>query len=306
MNEQRIAVIDLGSNTFHLLICELHQHGSWVTLLKERVYVKLADGGLEFIYEDAIQRAIDAMLRFSNLIREYEVSRTRAIGTSALREAWNGVAVAEKLSEVSGIPIEIIDGHQEARFILGGIKSVLPDMDQYGLIMDIGGGSVEFILFKKDIVAFAESFKIGVAVLYDTYHHSDPISEIQIQSLEQELDDKLALLIKLLKKTSVYYLVGASGSFEVLYEVLPKNITSTHWAELEITGIVEIMNTVILANIAERRKMREIPEERIDYIVVAYILIRYLFRKIAPSKLYYCEFALKEGVVEEMIRTNNE
>jgi exopolyphosphatase / guanosine-5'-triphosphate,3'-diphosphate pyrophosphatase len=306
MKEQRIAVIDLGSNTFHLLICELHQHGSWVTLLKERVYVKLADGGLELIEEDAIKRAIDAMLLFKDLIQIYEVGRTRAIGTSALREAWNGVAVAEKLSEVSGIPIEIIDGHQEARFILGGIKSVLPEMDQYGLIMDIGGGSVEFILFKKDVVAFAESFKIGVAVLYDTYHHSDPISKVQIQLLEQELDDKLASLIKVLKKTSVYYLIGASGSFEVLYDVLPKSITSTHWSELEITGIVDIMNKVIIADIEERRKMHEIPEERIDYIVVAYILIRYLFKKIAPSKLYYCEFALKEGVVEEMIRTNNE
>ncbi len=302
MNEKRIAVIDLGSNTFHLLICELHQHGSWVTLLKERVYVKLADGGLELIEEDAIQRAIDAMLLFKDLIRIYDVGRTRAIGTAALREAWNGVAVAEKLSEVSGIPIEIIDGHQEARFILSGIKSVLPDMDQYGLIMDIGGGSVEFILFKKDVVAFAESFKIGVAVLYETYHHSDPISKVQIQLLEQELDDKLASLIKVLKKTSVYYLIGASGSFEVLYDVLPKNITSTHWAELQITGITDIMNKVIIADIEERRKMREIPEERIDYIVVAYILIRYLFKKIAPSKLYYCEFALKEGVVEEMIK----
>ncbi|MGB4846306.1 MAG: hypothetical protein WBP41_00210, partial [Saprospiraceae bacterium] len=89
MKEQRIAVIDLGSNTFHLLICELHQHGSWVTLLKERVYVKLADGGLELIEEDAIQRAIDAMLLFKDLIQIYEVGRTRAIGTAALREAWN-------------------------------------------------------------------------------------------------------------------------------------------------------------------------------------------------------------------------
>jgi exopolyphosphatase / guanosine-5'-triphosphate,3'-diphosphate pyrophosphatase len=69
MKEQRIAVIDLGSNTFHLLICELHQHGSWVTLLKERVYVKLADGGLELIEEDAIQRAVDAMLLFKDLIQ---------------------------------------------------------------------------------------------------------------------------------------------------------------------------------------------------------------------------------------------
>jgi len=301
MNGERIAVIDLGSNTFHLLICEIHSHGSWVTIHKEREYVKLADGGLDLIDEHAIQRAIDAMLRFRDLIKKYEVTNTRAIGTAALREARNGVDVAEKLSMVSGIRIEIIDGQHEAKYILAGIQSVLPDLDQYGLIMDIGGGSVEFILFKKKDVAFAESFKIGVAVLYDTYHQSDPISIRDIRLLETELDEKLESLIEILKKNQPYYLIGASGSFEVLYDVLPKNITNTHWAELELTGVIEILNTVILANIDERRRMHEIPEERIDYIVVAYILIRYLFKKVAPEKLYYCEYALKEGVVVEMI-----
>ncbi|MEO6131938.1 MAG: hypothetical protein ABIQ02_08815 [Saprospiraceae bacterium] len=297
----RIAVIDLGSNTFHLLICEIHQHGSWVTLHKEREYVKLADGGLETIDENAIQRAIDAMMRFAGLLKKYEVHRTRAIGTAALREARNGEAVAEKLFDVSGIRIEIIDGQQEAKFILAGIKSALPHLGEYGLIMDIGGGSVEFILFKGEYVAFAESFKIGVAVLYDTYHQSDPISRTDIDLLEKDLEDRLVSLITALKKISTYYLIGASGSFEVLYDVLPKSTTSTHWAELEIPGIIEIMNKVILADINTRRNMPEIPEERIDYIVVAYILIRYLFKKVAPEKLFYCEFALKEGVVEEMI-----
>ncbi|MEP6646932.1 MAG: hypothetical protein ABJC12_07575 [Saprospiraceae bacterium] len=301
MTGERIAVIDLGSNTFHLLICEIHENDSWVLLHKEREYVKLADGGMDIIDENAIQRAIDAMVRFASLIRQYEVQRTRAIGTAALRESKNGEAVAEKLFLVSGIKIEIIDGHQEAKFILEGIKSALPHFDEYGLIMDIGGGSVEFILFKGDEVAFAESFKIGVAVLYDTYHHADPISNHEINLLERELDSILISLIEVLKKISAYSLIGASGSFEVLYDILPKKSVAAHWAELEMPTIVDKMDEVIRADIQTRRLMPDIPEDRVDYIVVAYILIRYLFKKMAPEKLYYCEYALKEGVVQEMI-----
>jgi exopolyphosphatase/guanosine-5'-triphosphate,3'-diphosphate pyrophosphatase len=140
MKRERIAVIDLGSNTFHLLICEIGPPGRWTTIHKEREYVKLAEGGLDRIDEDALQRAINAMLRFADLIKRYEVKRTRAIGTAALREAQTGSIVAEKLTSISGIPIEIINGQQEAKYILDGIKAPYPRLDQYGLIMDIGGG----------------------------------------------------------------------------------------------------------------------------------------------------------------------
>jgi len=304
MTSERIAVIDLGSNTFHLLICEIGKNGSWVTIHKEREYVKLAEGGMDLIDENAVQRAIDAMIRFASLIKIHEVQRTRAIGTAALRESRNGLAVAETLSSITGIPIEIIDGHKEAKYILGGIRSALPNLDQYGLIMDIGGGSVEFILFKGERVAFTGSYKIGVAVLYRIYHRSDPISSEEIDQLEKDLDDQLGLLKEALEKTSGYYLIGASGSFEILYDILPRTITTTHWAELEISGVMQSLNKVIYAKLDSRRKMPEIPVERLDYIVVAYILIRYLIKMVPPDKLYYCDFALKEGVVEEMIKEN--
>ncbi len=304
MTGEKIAVIDLGSNTFHLLICEIGKDGSWVTLHKEREYVKLAEGGMGLIDKNAVQRAIDAMTRFASLIKIHDVRRTRAIGTAALRETRNGLAVAEQLSSITGIPIEIIDGHKEGQYILNGIRSALPDVDQYGLIMDIGGGSVEFILFKGESVAYSGSYKIGVAVLYRMYHRSDPISSEEIDQLEKELDNQLIPLREALQKISSYYLIGASGSFEILYDVLPRTTTTTHWAELEIGGIMAILDKVIYADLDSRRKMPEIPVERLDYIVVAYLLIRYLIKKVPPGKLYYCDFALKEGVVEEMIREN--
>ncbi len=302
MTGERIAVIDLGSNTFHLLICEIDAAGSWIEIHKEREYVKLASGGIDNIDENSEQRAIDAMIRFLDLIQKHEVKRTRAIGTAALREAENGLAIAEKLSGITGIQIEIIDGQQEAHYILLGIKSALPHLDQYSLIMDIGGGSVEFILFKGDTVAFTDSYKIGVAVLYRTFHLSDPMSNEEIDKLEQFVENEVKPLINFMSVISQYYLIGASGSFEVIYDMLPKKQISDHWAELEVSGIHEYMDRVIRASLEERRKMPDIPLERLDYIVVAYLLIRFIIHAIPPGKLYYCEYALKEGVIAEMIR----
>lgn len=301
MAGDRIAVIDLGSNTFHLLICEITADQSWIEIHKEREYVKLASGGIGVIDDMAQQRAIDSMARFAQQIKLHQVNKVKAIGTAALRESENGEALAQKLFEITGIPVEIIDGYKEAFYILAGIQSVLPALHEFGLIMDIGGGSVEFILYKENRVPFAQSFKVGVAVLHSIFHKSDPISHEEIIQLEEHLASILAPLTNHLKQVGKYYLIGASGSFEVLYDVLPKKEIATHWAELDATEILTSMDAVIHASSEERRLMKEIPPERIDYIVVAYLLIRFIYSTHPPQRLYYCEFAMKEGIVAEMM-----
>ncbi|MDQ3017314.1 MAG: exopolyphosphatase, partial [Bacteroidota bacterium] len=301
----RLAVIDLGSNTFHLLIVEVTDGGEWKEIHKEREYVKLASGGIKLIDANAEQRAVDAMIRFRNLMTSHDVKQLRAIGTAALREAENGIELADKLEEITGIHIDIIQGQEEARFILLGIKSALPHLDNYGLIMDIGGGSVEFILYSDTEELYKESFKVGVAILYETFHHSDPISKAEIMKVNDHLKVKLRPLIEKLKKIESYYLIGASGSFEVLLEALSKKQTGTHWAELDLQDIVGSMDAVITASLDERRQMPGIPDERLDYIVVAYLLIRFLLNEAFPERLYFCDYALKEGVLAEMIQNNN-
>lgn len=300
MDSERVAVIDLGSNTFHLLICDFTEDGSITPVYKERIYVKLASGGLGHIHDASIARGLEAMQRFAEQLTNYNVTHTRAIGTSALREASNGQTVADLFSAATGIRIEIIDGQAEAGYILKGIKAGLPPLDQYALIMDIGGGSVEFILFKGDSVAFKGSYKIGVAVLHRQFHHSDPMSEVETSALEKFVEGELAELLSLVKELPAYYLIGASGSFEVINDVMARISESTHWSELDISKLPPYLDEIIRTNISARRQIPEIPIERLDYIVVAYALIRYVLREIPPQKLFYCDFALKEGVLAEM------
>jgi exopolyphosphatase/guanosine-5'-triphosphate,3'-diphosphate pyrophosphatase len=297
MKPSRLAVIDLGSNTFHLLIVEILSNGEWITLAKDRRYVKLASAGLDQISHESIERGVSVMKEFAVAISQYQVDRTFAIGTAALREAKNGTEVARLLEQESGIPIKIIDGLQEAEYILKGIKSVLPPLDRPCLIMDIGGGSVEFILFSGDKVLFDHSFKIGVAVLYRLFHQQDPISAEQIEALEEHLSTILTPVWQQLNIIKEYYLIGASGSFEVIQDVQAKKQAAEHWSELNLDKLDDYLSGVIQMEVSTRSLQKEIPVERLDYIVVAYILIRYLLRRQPPTRLFYCDYALKEGVI---------
>lgn len=302
MKSTRLAVIDLGSNTFHLLIIEISPEGKWQVLCKDRHYVKLASDGIGYIGEESMSRALKVMHHFSGEITAWQVDQTRALGTAALREASNGMEVAEKIAAETGIRVEIIDGHEEAYLIYKGIAACLPAMKMPCLIMDIGGGSVEFILYKEDHILFKTSLRIGVAVLYRLFHRTDPISLPEIRELNSFLEKQLSPLEDTLRATGSYYLIGASGSFEVIQDILPKISGHPHWSELDTRTLEEYLDGVIALDVEARRGRPEIPPERLDYIVVAYLLIRYLITQAPPKRLFYCDFALKEGALAEMIR----
>lgn len=299
MQSDRFAVIDLGSNTFHLLICEVEDH-QITTIFKERIYVKFASGGLDLIPEENIARGIDALVYFAQQIQIHQANHVRAIGTAALREARNGDEVRQRFETASGLHIEIIDGQREAQYILAGIRSAIPSLERPALIMDIGGGSVEFILYSGDHILYKGSFKIGVAVLYNLFHHHDPISTSEIAALESFVSDQLQPVFEAVSQQMPYYLIGASGSFEVIHDVMPRLQSAAHWAEMDLNGLHSYLGEVISTNLSDRRQIPEIPIERLDYIVVAYALIRLIMNHIPPSRLYYCDYALKEGVIAEM------
>ncbi len=295
-----LAVIDLGSNTFHLLICALDENGSFVQVYKDRVYVKLASAGLGFIDEESERRGLEAMQHFATQLKEYNVSRVKAVGTSALREASNGTAVTARYTRETGIAIDIIDGYTEADYILGGTMAAIPSLDRPGLIMDIGGGSVEFILFSGDEVRFKGSYKTGVSVLFRRFHQSDPISEDKLEEMDRFLDGELCDLLSALSEIKAYYLIGSSGSFEVIQDLLPHVSTSDNWSELDLKILPRELHRIVHTTLAERKAIPEIPPERLDYIVVAFALIRYITSRNPPTKLFYCDFALKEGVLAEL------
>lgn len=293
-------VIDLGTNTFHLLIAGLDEREQLREIFRERRFVKLAEEGIETIGRTPFQRGMQALCDYHRLLDRYQVVHIRAIGTAALRTAANGAAFIRQVREKTGIAVELISGDEEARLIYLGVQQALPAAGEQ-LIVDIGGGSVEFIIAGPDGVRWARSFPIGVAVLYRQFHHRDPMPEEEIRLIRAFLQEQLAPLGAALRRFPVEMVVGAAGTFEVLAERLTTHRPTPAAARLDLAAFSGLHDHIIGSTQAERLASDFIPPERVDLIVVSLVLIGFILETARAPELMVSNYAMKEGILYEMI-----
>lgn len=299
--KQQIAVIDLGTNTFHLLIVAI-DGGQFSTVYRERKFIKLAEQGIETIAAAAYQRAMEVMIAYAKTLEEYEVGQCRAFGTAALRTASNGAKFIQEVFQKTGIQIQLIDGQREASLIHKGVALAVPLAKHPLLIMDIGGGSVEFILANQDQVFWAQSFPIGVAVLQRNFHQHDPINPEEKAALLGFLDQALVPLQAALKRFPCHELAGASGTFDVLENMLSEDRCGPYCAEIAAQKLEIISSQIIDNALPERLLIPGLPKERADLIVVALLLIEYICKLAAIDTIYVSAFAMKEGMIAELMQ----
>lgn len=303
----RCAVIDLGTNTFHLLITERDKQGIWHSVLRQKVYVKLADEGIHRIGAVAFDRGIAALQGFGRQLAEYEVplSAVKAFGTAALRTAENALAFLDEATRLTGIQGEVISGDREAQLIYTGVRLAVPFPAGKVLIMDIGGGSVEFIIADETQVFWQQSFPIGVAILFRNYHKHDPVHLDEIMALENFLETALQDLWRALDQFPAQTLIGASGTFDVidLFLLDPAEKPETYGV-IELAVFEPFCLSLTHSTLAERLAMERLPEERAEMVVVALILVRYILHKTGINSIFTSTYAMKEGMLEEISKAN--
>lgn len=300
-NKNRYGVIDLGTNTFHLLIIEKSFDGKSNEIFRERVFIKLASEGIETIGTAPFQRGLDTMLHFHQILQKYQVANVRAIGTAALRTASNGADFVQLIFQETGIQIELIDGKEEARLIYQGVKEAFTLHEEKVLIMDIGGGSVEFIIANQSGIKWSQSFPIGVAVLFKSFHKSDPITTTEVQQINTQLTKTLAPLFKALQKYPVDQLIGASGTFDVLELFLSEENNSSLHASVPLNSYAHFSKKLIHTTVPERLALQRLPDSRADLIVVALVLIDFVIKAADINSIITSAYAMKEGVLAEMM-----
>ena len=305
---EKIAVIDLGTNTFHLLIVETNGQDVKV-LLKEKSAVKIGQGGITkgFITGDAYERAINALRLFKSHMDEYGVTKVYAAGTSAIRNARNGYHLVKDIKEQTGIDVMVISGEKEAELIYYGVRAAMDLSKSVSLVIDIGGGSVEFILCNKDSIYWKTSIEIGAQRLLDTFQPQDPISEEDKAKVMAYLEEKMAPLFEATQQWRPATLVGASGTFDTFAEIdlHKKEAERTLEEEKEYTlpfdafkGILEELTSKTRA---ERMEMPGMVEMRVDMIVLSSLLIDLIIRKIPLQKMRVSAYALKEGLLYKVL-----
>lgn len=300
-NSRRVAIIDLGTNTFHLLLAEITGISRWDFLLRERIFINLASEGIDWIGDAPMERGVHAMEHFSELIRSFSIDEVAAVGTAALRVAGNSNEFQQRVLRSTGIEVEVITGEREAELIAKGVQAALPDIHRPVLIMDIGGGSVEMILMREGDVLFEASFPVGVAVLYEQFHHEEPIGELSIARLDNHLEAIFAELLVRLQSLPETVLVGASGTFEVVESIIDphKEDDAPPYSMAKPIDFTPIYTEFTGLDLEARLAHPAIPESRAKYIVVAVHLIQFMLKRLSSDIFYTSAYAMKEGIVIE-------
>ena len=301
----RLGVIDCGTNTFHLLIVDVDGKGGFTRIYKERRYVRLGQEGLSKIGDAPFQRGIACLADYKKLIGEFGVDGLKVFGTEALRRASNSYHFIESVEQETGIHIQMISGEEEARLIHLGVMQAVPYIEEKGLIMDIGGGSVEFILASGKEVFWAKSFPIGVQVLFSEFHQEDPLPDGQLKAMEAFLEKSLSPLLEVLKKHQTPVLMGASGSFEVVESLHFGNIDDRMYSIIPVEGYIKMFDQIVRSSLAERHAMEGLPPERAELIVVAFTLIHFIIKKAGIQQIITSAYAMKEGILFEMMNQAN-
>lgn len=304
---RKIAIIDCGTNTFHLLMA-VYQNSHLSIIHREKVSVRIGKGGISnrTIAPDAVERAVNTIRQFATRIQKEEITEVYAFATSAFRNADNGSVVKDIIRESTGIEIKIIGGEEEAELIFWGVNAALDIGNTPALVMDIGGGSVEFIIGSRDEVLWKESYEIGAQRMLDLFHKTDPITNDEIAALEEFLQTQLTSLPEQLNKYKPETLIGSSGTFDTLSDIYCAKkgiINSGENTEvpLSIEGYRLIHQELISATKEERRAIPGMIEMRVDMIVVASCLINFILKSYPFQQIRVSTQALKEGVLDRIL-----
>ena len=313
---KRVGVIDCGSNSFTLVIASLVESG-WRRDFANSLPVGLGAGGFRnaTIRPDRFARGLDALHVFRETLLNYEVEAVYLTGTSALRDARNSEEFVEAASNRLGLRIEVISGAQEAHAIWRGVllpKPLAPG--EVGLSMDIGGGSVEFTIWRQTPSGphpvWLKSVDGGVVRIKDLARPSDPLGTVGAARLLPFVEEVLAPVFEAIAKERPGVLVGSSGSFDALAALLRRGqpetkVTGNHAVaeRLDRSGLERIHAAALASSLEERIAWKGMPSSRAPYLPLASLLVQIVLGKMDEAagfavRVARCPYALREGLVE--------
>ena len=292
-----LAVIDLGTNTFNLLIADvIDDHFEILHSAKEGVSIGMGGINKRLIATDAFERGLTCLVNFKIKCNEFKVERIIAFGTSAIRDAENSIDFITAVKVATGIEIKVITGEIEAELIYKGV-SWSYDFSEPAVIMDIGGGSTEFIFADKNGISNLVSLNIGLLRIFQEFTFSDPMTKEDIVTVRNWLDEKAGNYFEG-KKEKI--LIGASGTFETFYEMLYNKDIKDEVAmiELPFERFIQVIEEIILSSEAQRDTNERIIAIRKKMAPIAAVKVQWIIEKLGVEKVFISTCSLKEGALK--------
>ncbi len=303
------AVIDLGTNTFNLLIAERFSNATFKKIFNTKIAVKLGEGTINsgYIADAPFQRGINALKQFQQYLLDYNVEHTYAFATSAIRSASNGHEFVTQAKKVAGVSISVIDGNEEADLIYYGNRMAVKMNESTSLIMDIGGGSTEFILGNGHSILWKKSFLLGAARLLEKFKLSDPITDNETIDFNNYLRHELAPLFEAIQHYKPTELIGSSGAFDSVIDVIAGEFNTealnddhTEYS-VDLNHYAFISKKIKESTLKERYHISGLIDMRVDMIVISVLLIDFILKELNLKQMRVSTFSLKEGVISKKL-----
>jgi exopolyphosphatase/guanosine-5'-triphosphate,3'-diphosphate pyrophosphatase len=304
----RVAAVDLGSNSFHLVIADVHPDGSFTPVSAEKEMLRLGDVVTRegHIPRDAADAAVATMRRFRLLAEAAGAAEILACATSALRTATNGDEVLDRIEAEAGVDADAIDGQEEARLIYTAIRAAVAIEPAPAVCFDLGGGSLEIMVGDNGELAWATSERLGVGRLTTEFVHSDPISKADRRRLRQHIVSVLGPCAVEVGAFEPKMAIGSSGTIEDLAHMIAARRTAEvphtlHHLTFTRSELDALRDDLLAATSAERRKFEGLDTKRVDLIVAGAEVMAVAMELFEVEEMTVSEWALREGMVLDAI-----
>jgi exopolyphosphatase/guanosine-5'-triphosphate,3'-diphosphate pyrophosphatase len=294
-----VAGIDIGSNSVRLLIADVENKKINKIIYEERKITRLAEnlnstGNLD---KKAIERTISALFSFNEKIKEYKVKKVKAVATSAVREANNRELFLMAAQDLN-FEIEIIDGVTESKLTFEGVKSGLNINNKSSLLLDIGGGSTEFVFYDGKEIVYSKSIPYGVVKLSELFDFYNPVTESTLKKYKDFICENLIENIDFSFNVDIF--LSTAGTPTTLAAIFLKmehyNSNIINGFKLTYKQIEKIVYDLMKLKADERVNIKGLEKGREDLIIPGSLIILKVMEFMNFKEMTVCDYGLREGV----------
>jgi exopolyphosphatase/guanosine-5'-triphosphate,3'-diphosphate pyrophosphatase len=304
----RIAAIDIGTNSIHMIVVQVRPDLSFEVIDREKEMVRLGAGGLDgrALTPEAMHAALQVLSKFRRLAESHKVDEVIAVATSATREAENGGEFLQAVTQQTGIRPRVISGTEEARLIhLAAVYGVSVPGD-VAVVIDIGGGSVEVTRGAGPAIELGRSFKLGVIRLTERFVKTDPLEPRDERKLVRHIDTEIGKYLHQISRAGFERVIGTSGTILSLGAVASAAEGLAPGASLRnrrftAKQIRHVRKELVALDLEKRLRVPGLEPRRADLAVAGAILIDEILRRLGANGITLCDLSLREGLVLDYI-----
>lgn len=303
-NKNLLAAVDLGSNSFRLSVGRIEEredeaHVFAIDRLKETVRLAAGLDDAKNLNDESIGRAVDVLKRFSERIKGFHPNQVRAIATNTFRVAKNKDLLLQKAEQALGFPIEVVSGQEEARLVFSGVAHELPISDQRRLVIDIGGGSTEFIIGKGYQSLLVKSLPIGCVAFTKLYFPDGMVTAKAFKQAEINARNQIQVLSKSYRQVAWAEAFGSSGSAKALIAVLQASGFSERG--ITLAGMEKLKKVLITTGSANSPLLLDLKEDRVEVLPAGLAIMMAAFKELKIQQMGQGDGALRVGILYDML-----